>query len=342
MTIGNPPQVLRALIDINWKSLFVPSVECQHSPDSSSLCRDYVRNFFNGTASSTHRSFGAAKLVGYDGALFKGLKASDTVRIGPHNLANQYFLEATSVTPNDFVSFYFNYDSVLGLAPEQIARDRGSSTFSKSPEHRSPFQSLISEGRLERPRFSILLPKPPRLPTQTRTGGYLLLGEDDPIYFKSKFLSIPIDSDSVDKGLWKSAVTSYSFNSSIPILFPAGSIISFDTTLPFIHVSEQLARTIKNGLPAEIIPCDQRSALPVLKFTISSITLELDGYDYMIEWYKNGEIKEQYCRLAVIGRSQGPKDIMLESIFFQKYYSVFDLESLAINITPRLEDANIT
>jgi hypothetical protein len=49
LLIGTPPQLFSAIIDLNWKDLWVISVDCDDPPSG------YMRQFFNGSKSSSFR-----------------------------------------------------------------------------------------------------------------------------------------------------------------------------------------------------------------------------------------------------------------------------------------------
>jgi aspartyl protease len=312
-----------------FTAFFAPSIICQ---ETSFLCNKGPRLFFNTAASKTYRNTGSGELIHYDGADFKGFQAKETISIGSYILTEQSFLDATDINPtHGYFAMYIDYDSVLGLAPHFLPTLIGPLQHIARPSRglESPFGSLIRNGYLKRPMFSLTFPKPPRVDFSHRSGGSLLLGEEDPKYAHSQFTTIPIRSDSRIDGIWRTEAHSYSWNNSQTLPLPAASTIVFATNQPHIVLPGDWGQRIIRSFKERTIPCNKRAVLPSLELTVAGVLLIIDGYDYTMERSEDPN-EETDCQLVLSNMPFFPGEIMLGSSFFEKYHSIFDLENLEI------------
>jgi aspartyl protease len=306
-------------------ALFVPSSTCQKKSD---LCNTGPRLFFNSTALETYQVIGPTKTINYGFAEFEGPQAVDSIKIGDRTLLEQTFLDAHHIR-GEF-SWYLDYDCVLGLAPYKTTPTifhnlRALDVVQDLP---SPFELLLRQGNLEHPIFSLTLPKPPREEYGHLRGGYLLIGQADPKYSQSEFVSIPIKPSSSDDGVWRAEVHRYSWDDTDEMRLPSASTIAFATNLPHIVLPGDWGnRIIDSFNQTRNLPCDRRPMMPRLKLMVGNVTLTLDGFDYTME--KFDDLSGQLiCQLTLSNMPFYPGEIVLRNSFFEEYHAVFDVRQI--------------
>ena len=112
VSIGTPLQSFRMLLDITWDTLFIESSDC-----ASNLCKSYNHTGFNSSASTSYSKSDDALILDYGEVIFDGYLARDTLSFADLQVDRQPFLDAKDIWPKTFFHWYFDYDGVLGFAP---------------------------------------------------------------------------------------------------------------------------------------------------------------------------------------------------------------------------------
>jgi saccharopepsin len=200
ISVGTPPQEFRALIDLNWNTLIIPSIKCF---ETSEVCRSN-RLLYNSSASNTSKVGNSRRSLNPDWT-YLGNITLDLVQIGPFTIEEHKFLEAEWISE---WGFYLDYDAVLGFAPFS---GKGPSSIREREPSRSPFQTLVQSGKLKENLFAIKFPKPPFhwLTDQSDAAGELLIGEIDEKYKNATFDEVELSPNSTKLGIWMAESESF-------------------------------------------------------------------------------------------------------------------------------------
>ncbi|KAF2810434.1 acid protease [Mytilinidion resinicola] len=288
MHIGNPPQPLRALIDISWSKAFAFSTECADEP-----CLNHSR--YSADASKTHSCDETRTQFIYTGLRAAGHLSKDTLTIAGVEIKNQLFHELDRVKSVPTTFWRREFDSVLGLAPP----DEAWSLLGNG----SPFAGMVAQGLLPRNVVSIGLGRTEggvEVPGEITFGGVNLKmfegevvegplsnvtdgepGSDDPFEVGPPLLN----------GTWRVEARGLSWGAgkdeSVDL---TGFTARLDTAEPFIWLPEAAFVKLREVIRPEQISdwpnsvnCEKVSELPELVFNLGGHEFVLSPFDYTLE-----------------------------------------------------------
>ncbi|KAH8352877.1 hypothetical protein KR084_006988 [Drosophila pseudotakahashii] len=314
LKFGNPPQVLKVLIDTGSANLWVLSSKC---PDTVKPCGN--REKYNASASTTHKDVNTPFTIQYgsdsEGGIIalSGFESQDTVNIAGFSVKNQVFAEITDAPETAFLKSQFS--GILGLGFSSIAIN------SITP----PFFNLVAEGLVKKAVFSIYLN---RNGTNAVNGGELILGGADSGLYSGCLTYVPVSS----AGYWQFTMSKARVN-NFEFCDKCEAILDVGTSL--IVVPEKVLYTINQILgvlnPMDttsvfLVDCSRISQLPDIIFTIARREFRLKSTDYVL----------RYGDTCVSGFTslKGNTLLILGEIFLGVYYTVYDIVYKLIGLAP--------
>lgn len=322
ISIGNPPQTFRSLIDIAWSDLFVPS-----------WSRTYVAN-------------GSESMLGYNGIRAEGHLSQDTLYVAGLEIRDQLFHELVSYVSLPTILWTQDFDAVLGLAPFNDASFAGI---------QNPFQNMISQGLLDANIISLSL-------GGTTAGesipGEIMYGGINYDLMEGELIRLPAtetwdaDQGSEDRleigppvlnGTWQVEVRGISWgDESAGENYEYRNLNGFtailETASPWIilppEISERLDQILEpeydNPWFAKTVDCLKRDTLPALTFNMAGYNFTLSPYEYTIEVSMGDYGYSCVVAYAPLEREMVPPDepgfIVLGSSFLRGFNSVFDFD----------------
>lgn len=328
VTIGNPPQSLTMLLDIEWDTFFVQSSACE-----SALCKSYNHTGFNSSASTSYVKSKNELTVDYNDVLFSGKLARDTLSLAGLNIDKQPFLDARDIWPRTFFHWYIEYNGVIGFAPRYVTQ----------PWHvvPSPWQMIVGNELLDHNVFSIQFPAGSRDFDKHRTNGELTIGGITPQFSDAEFLQLPL----IDKKTatpWATGAQSLIWGDGKTLREDFdGGIAFFSTALSYILLpgnwTDALLDIIGANKPFGFFKqfaCDKRKKLPNLTFVIGGHTISLSAYEYSFEIVSSS----RNLNACVVGFERSTTgSVGLGLPFMENFYTVFDQDAKQIKrrlITP--------
>ena len=357
ISIGTPPQHFRAVIDIGWTDLLIPSTACA----DSSLCME-ASNLYNASASSTNKvdtDPGSRVDQVHYMLRWGGQKNRDTVDVGGLSVENVTFNCATGVNEMGFVAFY-DYDAALGLPryPEKCPENARWANCLGTP---GPFHAMMEKGVLSRNIFSLTFPQT----ANSYDNGSLLLGSIDHEAYEGDLVTFPISS--VPR-----AVEEYYFPSAWHIDLQQMSFGSHQYNFPFFHavfttmephitLPREIWNTVMDELGAVLdgfsifpaVDCNKRSEMPDLLFTFGPerTVVGLSAWQYIVETEAvPGNPDSAACWAAFWPLDEddlppwtgGGGAIALGTAFLKNFYSVFDVDNDTISCKTSPDCASCT
>jgi saccharopepsin len=148
ISLGNPPQTFKVVLDTTSSNFWVPSVQC-----NDFAC--FLHTQYNSGSSSTYKANGTKISIEYGSDSMEGFVSNEQLTIGDLVINNQDFVE---VTKEPGLIFAFGqFDGILGLGYDTM-----------SVNHITPpFYNMVNEGLLDAPVFSL------RIGTSEDDGGVL-------------------------------------------------------------------------------------------------------------------------------------------------------------------------
>ncbi|KAI9872910.1 MAG: Vacuolar protease A, partial [Pleopsidium flavum] len=308
IALGSPPQEFRALVDISWTDLFVPSTACE-----SGWCKEL--STYNSSESSSYERNGTAIEFEYRGVDTSGFLSRDTLQVaGIDVVVDMLFEEATSLS---FGVMYHEmiFDSVLGLAP-------GNVNYAKNIM--SPLSAMVAQGVLDENLFSL------RMSRGDNDGpGELTLGGVNEDLYTGDMITMPVTNGTGrwPKGKWQVGARSLTVGDGEKIhqTFDHHHIAVLETLFPYIIVEPQLAEDLNELIGAEpidwypdSIPCERRAELPDLTIDLAGHNFTITPYDYTLELVI--EKRGLRCLSSFIGLIEpGESVIVLGSAFLKAF-----------------------
>ncbi|CZR60051.1 uncharacterized protein PAC_09946 [Phialocephala subalpina] len=319
ITVGAPPQIFNAIIDINSTDLIIPSINRPRRNKPPPL------HSYNSSASLTYIPNGTNVTSNPFQIKTSGSLSQDVFEISEIVVKNLLFEEATFIDTEDCWICDRIHDTFLPLGPYNAT---GSRNFM------SPVAALIQQRILDENIFSL------RLSRSHRDGpGQLVIGgrvEDS--FFDGnpdEYVEIPttdLTIDHADTETWKTLVQSLTLGdgSSIHHEFDQPTLAIFQTTLPFIGLPLSLSNHLNALIESEhwgsfsFVDCAKRPTLPNVTIVLAGRSFILTPYDYTIEQDESGRIS---CMSAFFPTTlDGTGVIELGSAFIKPWITVWDWE----------------
>ena len=316
--LGNPPQPFRLLIDLAWDTLFVPSAEFNGDCDGS---HDHLQFYSNQSSTYSRLDPDAWLLYGTD--RFLGELARDTFRIAGLEVEDQFFVNVAHAHPLGFISFYFGYDGVLGLAP-RWDHPLTSTLPTLAP---SPWSMMVNQSVLDTNLFALELPYGVMDLRGMNRYGQISFGGIIPKYASADFTSLPLSNYSDQ--VWAIEAQYFTWeNETHPLHedFSNLTLAGFDTTSWFIslpgHWPEKIYASVEHdcGPIFCTVDCEKRKSMPNITFGLSRQSLTLSPFDYTVEVLTPGD--EKACLFNIYpSRGRYPVDaIVLGKPFLETFY----------------------
>jgi saccharopepsin len=306
ISLGNPPQTFKVILDTGSSNLWVPSSKC-----TSIAC--FLHTKYDSSASSTYRENGTEFSIRYGSGSMEGFVSNDQLTIGDLVLKKQDFAEATKEPGLAFA--FGRFDGILGLAYDTI-----------SVNHITPpFYSMINQGLLDEPVFSF------RVGSSEEDGGEAIFGGIDKSAYTGQLHYVPVRR----KAYWEVELSKISFGGDELELESTGAAIDTGTSL--IALPTDIAEMLNTQIGAKKswngqyqVDCSKVPNLPELSFFFGGRAYPLKGSDYVLE-------VQGTCISAFTGMDinlPGGALWIVGDVFLRRYYTVYDLGRNAVAFAP--------
>jgi len=297
ISLGEPPQDFKVVLDTGSSNLWVPSTDC-----NSIAC--FLHSKYDHSKSSTYKKNGTDFAIQYGSGSLSGYVSNEKLTIGDLVIKNQDFAEATSEPGLAFA--FGRFDGILGLGYDTI------SVKGMVP----PFYNMVNQKLIDEPVFAFYLSNTEDNDSEAIFGGI------DASHYTGDITYIPLRR----KAYWEVDLDAITFGketaemeSTGAILDTGTSLIALPTTFADLLNQEMGAKRGYNGQYS--IECDKRDALPDLTFTLGGHNFTIGPYDYTLE-------VQGSCISAIMGLDMperiGPLAILGDA-FLRRYYSIYDL-----------------
>lgn len=303
ITIGNPPQSFKVVLDTGSSNLWVPSQSC-----SSIAC--YLHSTYDSSASSTYKKNGTEFAIQYGSGSLEGFVSKDDVSIGDIKIKGQDFAEATNEPGLAFA--FGRFDGILGLGYDTI-----------SVNHIvPPFYQMIQQKLIDEPVFAFYL-------GSSEEGSEAVFGGVDEKHYEGKIEYIPLRR----KAYWEVDIESIAFGKEEAELENTGAILDTGTSLTVLpsDLADLLNKEMgaKKGFGGQwTIDCAKRNSLPDITFNLAGSKYSLPATDYILE--VSGSCISTFQGMDIPAPA-GPL-IILGDAFLRRYYSVYDLGKNAVGL----------
>jgi len=305
ISLGNPPQDFKVVLDTGSSNLWVPSSEC-----GSIAC--YLHNKYDSSSSSTYKKNGSDFAIRYGSGSLSGFISQDTLRIGDLEIEKQDFAEATEEPGLAFA--FGRFDGILGLGFDSISVNKIV----------PPFYQLIKQKLIDEPVFAFYLGD-----TNKQQESVATFGGIDKSHYTGELTTIPLRR----KAYWEVDFDAIAFGDEVAELDNTGVILDTGTSL--IALPSTLAELLNKEIGAEkswngqyTVDCAKRDSLPDATFTLSGHNFTIGPYDYIME-------VQGSCISSFMGMDfpepVGPLAILGDA-FLRRYYSVYDLGNSAVGL----------
>lgn len=303
ITIGNPPQSFKVVLDTGSSNLWVPSQSC-----NSIAC--YLHSTYDSSASSTYKKNGTGFEIHYGSGSLEGFVSKDDVTIGDLKIKGQDFAEATNEPGLAFA--FGRFDGIFGLGYDTI-----------SVNHIvPPFYQMVNQKLIDEPVFAFYL-------GSGDEGSEVVFGGVDEKHYEGKIEYIPLRR----KAYWEVDIDSIAFGDEEAELENTGAILDTGTSLNVLpsDLAELLNKEIgaKKGFGGQYtVDCEKRSSLPDITFNLAGSKYSLPATDYILE--VSGSCISTFQGMDIPAPA-GPL-IILGDAFLRRYYSVYDLGKNAVGL----------
>ncbi|KAK3709979.1 aspartic proteinase precursor [Vermiconidia calcicola] len=306
ISIGNPAQQFKVVLDTGSSNLWVPSQDC-----GSIAC--YLHSKYDHSGSNTYKKNGSEFAIRYGSGSLEGYISQDQVTIGDLMIKDQLFAEATSEPGLAFA--FGRFDGIMGLGYDTIS-------VNKIPP---PFYNMIDQDLLDEPVFSFYL-------SDTNDEGAeseCVFGGVNKEHYTGEMVKIPLRR----KAYWEVDLDAITFGDQTAEIEDTGVILDTGTSL--IALPSTLAELLNKEIGAKksfngqyTVECEKRDSLPDLTFTLTGYNFTITAFDYILE-------VQGSCISAFMGfdipEPAGPLAILGDA-FLRKWYSVYDLGNNAVGL----------
>ncbi|KAH6615607.1 vacuolar protease A precursor [Chaetomium sp. MPI-SDFR-AT-0129] len=303
ITIGNPPQTFKVVLDTGSSNLWVPSVQC-----GSIAC--YLHSKYDSSASSSYEKNGTSFEIRYGSGSLSGFVSQDTLTIGDITVKGQDFAEATSEPGLAFA--FGRFDGILGLGYNTI------SVNGIVP----PFYKMVEQKLIDEPVFAFYL-------ADSDGESEVVFGGVDKDKYTGKITTIPLRR----KAYWEVDFDALSYGDDTAELENTGVILDTGTSL--IALPSQLAEMLnaqigakKNYAGQYAIDCEKRDSLKDVTFNLAGYNFTLGPYDYVLE--VSGSCISTFMGMDFPAPT-GPLAILGDA-FLRRYYSIYDLGANTVGL----------
>ncbi len=336
-----PVQPLRAMIDIEWADMIIPSVNCTD-------CGDGLK--YDSSKSATYETNGTDLVIRTGGYIWgEGFVAQDTITVGDGvEIRHHPFLEANRSSP----CVLCGSDTILGLAidkPEDVDPSQCSSKgkYNSGGCLASPFATLAKSGALDRNVVSIFLPRDydgdVRAPP-----GEILFGALDQNLYTGLLSTHPLYPPG--KSQWHIEATSVSVFAANGTLLASeplpGYTARLHTQTPFTVLPPLIGSAILNATGADCsdickgcqVNCSTLHELPHVTFNLGGHNFTITGEDYTVKtdiWWPFCPYPGDYCQVNIgpdtRGGEEKSKTIDLGTSFLRGVYSAYDFDDRSVH-----------
>ncbi|KAF2189340.1 acid protease [Zopfia rhizophila CBS 207.26] len=320
ISIGTPPQSIKVLFDISWPTFFLQSAFCQSNP-----CTVSPHTGFNSSESSTYIPSTDYLYVVYDGVAFEGNVSLDTLNVAGLGILSQVFLNAVDAHEVGWLDWYFDYDGVLGFAPNHVGFP-------------SPWENIVNAGLLDRNLFSISPPTGNRNFENPRVNGELVLGGLPQDFFEEQSMRLPLVFSPYWWAQWATTLQTLTFGNSSQE-FSESAVAYFSTSVPSILLPGNWGKIILDVIGPtnhtsffDSFPCEKREYLPDLTFGIGGRDVSLNAFQYAFELTSSD--KELHECVVAFERNNEGNAVGLGWSFLENFQAVFDWDERAVLLAP--------
>ncbi|KAG5649029.1 hypothetical protein DXG03_000378 [Asterophora parasitica] len=302
ITLGNPPQTFKVILDTGSSNLWVPSQRC-----TSIAC--FLHAKYDSSSSSTYKANGSEFSIQYGSGSMEGFVSQDVLKIGDLTIPKQDFAEALKEPGLAFA--FGKFDGILGLGFDTIAVNHIT----------PPFYNLVNQGLLDEPVFSF------RVGSSEADGGEAVFGGIDKNAYSGEITYVPVRR----KAYWEVEIEKVTFGDDELELENTGAAIDTGTSL--IALPTDIAEMLNTQIGAKKtwngqyqVDCAKVPSLPELSFYFAGKAYPLKGSDYILEVqgtcisaFTGMDINLPWGSLWIIG-----------DVFLRKYFTVYDLGRNAV------------
>jgi len=302
ITLGNPPQSFKVILDTGSSNLWVPSKDC-----TSIAC--FLHAKYDHSASSTYKGNGTSFSIQYGSGSMEGYVSQDNLAIGDLTVKGQLFAEATKEPGLAFA--FGKFDGILGLGYDTIAVNHIT----------PPFYEMWNQDLLDSPVFTF------RIGSSEGDGGDVVFGGIDDSHYTGKITYVPVRR----RAYWEVELEKVSFGDDELELENTGAAIDTGTSL--IALPTDVADMLNAQIGAKrswngqwTVDCSRVPDLPDLTFHLGGHPFALKGADYILN-------VQNTCISAFTGMDinlPGGALWIIGDVFLRRYYTVYDMGRHAV------------
>jgi hypothetical protein len=346
ITIGNPQQLFRVILDTGSSNLWVADSSCTGKSQCDEYCTDYPaycyqicdahccdddaksvntpsstcdnKYKFNSSLSSTYKKDGRSFRIVYGSGFCDGFLGVDTVRFGGSD-EQQLVVPNTVVGQATFLGKAFKdgeFDGILGLAFESLAVD----------DVDPPLINAIAQNLLAEPLFTVWL-ETEGVTAQNKAGGVFTYGGIDTENCDAKVNYVPLSSETyyqfpiegVNVG------TKYKNNKKAQVISDTGTSLIYGPKRVAMAIGKAVGARFDRSYGLFIIDC--LAKYTPITFTINGIKYDL-GPDVMTIVAGEDQSGNPICILALVPEDFGdsvPIQWILGDPFIRKYCNIYDI-----------------
>jgi saccharopepsin len=321
VSVGNPPQIQTLRLSTDDAGILIASATC-----AGDFCQPRFHQF-NSSLSSTYEEDGSEASYEFGGTVYSGYYSRDTLNVSGTSLDRYTFEEWTDSSCRFMFCEMEGFDGVLGLMPPWNL---------ESLDPPGVLNAMQDQHLLDSNVVTLLLP-----PNYDDLGEIGFGGiEKEKIQGDLTWLPVEDLGWGVMEDQWTTSATDIFLETPSPHHFDLRSRerpgAALTTVTPFLILPEGIARTIHeaigtdfDGSPIGVVPCEKRSELPDLTFTLSGHNFTLSAFEYTKElgpaMHGCAPMFEDATEFGI------PNDAMvLGTPFFRGFYTALDFEERRI------------